>query len=742
MVKNFRRVLLGLIASTAPIAAQVCSAQGPTCVIPQRKAPQAFLMQDVEPAPIVPAQNVVTVQNVVPTQNVVPAPNVEVRPAGIEMPVSDENQRASLRGVVLQSTQLTKDGVALASKGATYYSRTKFLAALQLVADALDARHNTQFHSHALSAGATALREADDFGHPSSSPSGDADPVTLSASHVTPLLKQARPQSVTRLQALQLYYSYATTQFAVAVGGIPEASSAICYLGRLQPFLGGSSDRSATLAEPKALALQQAALSVDPRNFRAANELGVLLAHCGQLEPARKALLYSASIERHPEIFQNLAYVYREMGDRSDAQTMLTLAAEERRQQAAGHSRSGARPLVYLVDHKTFAGDTPLAESDGALQSPPPAPGTDSLTAKPHTSPNYEPAPPVAPQYTAPPTAATGPQEFMEPLSWEVFAQGEYIGPARTAHVPEYYLRVDDQLSFVFRLNGKPMSMPYRLNVGDVIRITSLSMPSLSLDTPIQPDGTIILPQIGPVTAAGKSIEVLRKELDQRYVSVLKEREPAISVIPVTVNKTVEELRTAITNRTQIVAGQSFQARISPNGTVQLPALGSVPAQGLSLPELRNEVEARYAELVPGIEITPVLVERAPRSIYVLGEVAKPGKFALDAPTTVIQAIAMAGSWNIGGNLRQVIIFRRDDCWRLMATRVNVHPALYNSRKLEADDIWLRDSDIVIVPKCPLQVLDDYIQLIFTKGIYGVVPFQGVSFDFIRDLSGAAVVVP
>jgi polysaccharide export outer membrane protein len=724
MVQNLRRVALGLIASTAPLSAQVCSAQGPTTVIPQRRAPQSFLVQDAEPAPVVAAQS------------------VALQPQSVELPISDENQRAALRGVVLQSTQLTKEGVTLATKGATYFARTKFLASLQLVADALDARHNTQFHSRALGAGATALREADDFGHPDASPSGDADPVSLSASHLTPLLQQARPQSVTRLQALQLYYSYATTQFAVAVGGIPEASSAICYLGRLQPFLGGSIDRKAVLAEPKALALQQAALSVDPHNFRAANELGVLLARCGQLEPARKALLYGASIERHPEIFQNLAYVYREMGDRSDAQSMLTLAAEERRQQAAARSRAGTPPLVYLVDHKTFAGETPLAESDGSSQSPPPAPGLDSTTAKQRTSTNYEAAPPIAPQYTAPPAAAPGPQEFLEPLSWEVFAQGEYIGPARTPHVPEYHLRVDDQVSFVFRLNGKPMSTPYRLNVGDVIRITSLTMPTLSVDTPIQPDGTIVLPQIGPVTAAGKSIEVLRTELDQRYVSVLKEKDPAISVIPVSVNKTVEELRTAITNRTQIVAGQSFQARVSPDGTVQLPALGSVPAQGLSLMELRNEVEARYAELVPGVEVTPVLVERAPRSIYVLGEVAKPGKFGLDAPTTVIQAIALAGGWNIGGNLRQVIIFRRDECWRLMATRVNVHPALYNSRKLEADDIWLRDSDIVIVPKCPLQVIDDYVQLIFTKGIYGVVPFQGVSFDFIRDLSGAAVVVP
>jgi polysaccharide export outer membrane protein len=728
MIQNFRRVVLGLLASTAPLTAQVCLAQAPTIVIPQRRAPQAFLVQDAPPVPAVPIQAVAP-----------PMTGIHVPVTGIQMPVSDENLRASLRGVVLQSMQLTKDGVKLATKGATYSARAKFLTALLLIADALDARHNTQFHSRALSAGATALREADDFGHADSGPAADSDPASLAVSHVTPILKQSGPLTITRLQALQLYYSYATAQFAAAVGGIPEASNAIYYLGRLQPFLGGSVDRNAVLGEPKALALEQAALSIDPRNFRAANELGVILARCGQLEPARKALLYSASIERHPEIFQNLAYVYRELGDRSDARSMLTLAAEERRL-AGGHSRSGAPPLVYLVDHKTFAGETPIAEGDG--QSPPPAPAADAGQAKPHTSGNYETAPSIPPQYASPPAGAVGPQEFLEPLSWEVFAQGEYIGPARTQHVPEYYLRVDDQLSFVFRLNGKPMSTPYRLNVGDVIRISSLTMPSLSVDTPIQPDGTIVLPQVGPVTAAGKPIEVLRKELDQMYVRVLKEREPSISVIPVSLNKTVEELRASITNRTQISAGQSFAARVSPNGTVQLPALGSVPAQGLSLAELRNEVEARYADLVPGFEVTPVLVERAPRSVYVLGEVAKPGKFALDAPTTVIQAIAMAGSWNIGGNLRQVIIFRRDDCWRLMATRVNVRPALYNSRKLEADDIWLRDSDIVIVPKSPLQVFDDYVQLIFTKGIYGVVPFQGVAFDFIRDLSSTAAIIP
>ena len=66
-----------------------------------------------------------------------------------------------------------------------------------------------------------------------------------------------------------------------------------------------------------------------------------------------------------------------------------------------------------------------------------------------------------------------------------------------------------------------------------------------------------------------------------------------------------------------------------------------------------------------------------------------------------------------------------------------MRPALYNSRSLQADDIWLRDSDIVIVPKCPLQVMDDYINLIFTKGIYGVVPFTA-TFGVFKDISSAA----
>ena len=47
-----------------------------------------------------------------------------------------------------------------------------------------------------------------------------------------------------------------------------------------------------------------------------------------------------------------------------------------------------------------------------------------------------------------------------------------------------------------------------------------------------------------------------------------------------------------------------------------------------------------------------------------------------------------------------------------------------------ADDIWVRDLDIILVPKHPIQIADEIINMVFTQGIYGVIPNQGISFAF------------
>jgi polysaccharide export outer membrane protein len=322
--------------------------------------------------------------------------------------------------------------------------------------------------------------------------------------------------------------------------------------------------------------------------------------------------------------------------------------------------------------------------------------------------------------------------ELLSPQPRPNYAQGQYLAHARLPHVAEYRLRVDDQLELIYRLTREETSRPYRLNVGDEIRLESFTDPELNRDLIIQPDGTITVRLLGQVRAKGLTVAQLRDQLEQAYTKYYKV--PAITVTPLRVNAKLEDLRASV-DRRYGAGGQGYLVRVNPEGTISLPGIGPVQAQGLSLAELQRELNERYRQLVEGIEVIPVLVQRAPRYIYVLGEVRTPGRYELIGPTTLMQAISMAGGWNIGANLRQVVVFRRAEDWRLLATMVNLEPALMGKKACQTGEIWLADSDVIILPKSAIQRLDDFIELVFTRGIYGVVPFQtSINFSKLNSL--------
>jgi polysaccharide export outer membrane protein len=324
-------------------------------------------------------------------------------------------------------------------------------------------------------------------------------------------------------------------------------------------------------------------------------------------------------------------------------------------------------------------------------------------------------------------------------MDWQPYAQGEYVGHARIPHVPEYRLRVDDKIDFVYRLTRDEQPDPYQLNVGDEIKLESNADENLTRNLIIQPDGTITLPLVGQVRATRYTVTELRDAIEKLYEQYYKI--PAITVTPIKVNTKLDDLRASV-DRRQGFGGQTLDAIVTPEGTVALPAVGNVMAQGLTLGEFKRELDEQYAMQVEGIEVTPILRERAKRYVYVLGEVKTPGRYELQAPTTLMQAIALAGGWNHGGNLRQVIIFRRGDDWRLLATMLDIRGALYGKTAAPADEVWINDSDVVVIPKSPIMVFDDWAQLVFTNGLYRVVPFNtSVNFSYFNTLPGAAAVV-
>jgi polysaccharide export outer membrane protein len=317
------------------------------------------------------------------------------------------------------------------------------------------------------------------------------------------------------------------------------------------------------------------------------------------------------------------------------------------------------------------------------------------------------------------------------PVPWESMAYGEYLGPPRTPHLPEYLVLIGDQIDFVFRRKRNLSNDAYRFGIGDVVAISSEQYEALNdLDQTIQLDGAIQVRGIGSVIAANKTVMQLQNEINEKAQRMAGfKNSPEVLVKPINTETKLQDLIRTV-DATAGLGGLSRSVTVSPDGTIQLPGIDSVPAMGLSLTELSAEANARYAREVEGLEVTAILNARAPRFVYVMGEVRQPGQIALNGPTTVMQAIAQANGWGSGANLRHIIVMRRDKNWQLIATKVDLSGAMWGHRPNPSDDLWLRHSDIVLVPKNAGQRIADFVEVYFNRGLYGIFPTQGFSVTF------------
>lgn len=317
------------------------------------------------------------------------------------------------------------------------------------------------------------------------------------------------------------------------------------------------------------------------------------------------------------------------------------------------------------------------------------------------------------------------------PVPWESLAYGEYIGPPRTPHLPEYRVLIGDQIDFVFRRKRTLSPEAYRFGIGDVVAISSEQYDALNdLEQTIQLDGTLQIRGIGSVVAANKTVQQLQAEINDRAQNVAGFKiNPEVLIKPVNTETKLQDLIRTV-DATAGLGGQSRSVNVAPDGTIQLPVINSVPAIGLSLTELSAEANARYAEVVDGLEVTAILTARAPRFVYVMGEVRRSGQIPLSGPTTVMQAIAQADGWGSGANLRHIIVMRRDKNWQLIATKVDLSGALWGHQPNPSDDLWLRHSDIILVPKNPGQRVADFVDVYLRRVLYSVFPTQGFSVSF------------
>ena len=97
--------------------------------------------------------------------------------------------------------------------------------------------------------------------------------------------------------------------------------------------------------------------------------------------------------------------------------------------------------------------------------------------------------------------------------------------------------------------------------------------------------------------------------------------------------------------------------KVQANGKVSMPTIGDVTAQGKSVATLQSQLTGMYQSHLQNPAVL-VAVETAASSVYVSGEVVRPGKVPLDRPMTAFEAIMESGGFTKFANPKQVVVVR------------------------------------------------------------------------------------
>ncbi len=323
--------------------------------------------------------------------------------------------------------------------------------------------------------------------------------------------------------------------------------------------------------------------------------------------------------------------------------------------------------------------------------------------------------------------------------------------PPKQVELPDYRMNVGDMLEIIFHVNTLTPE-EYRFHTEDVVTIRFPYHPNYDQTATIQADGRIRLLLIGQVDMfepgtvtkatgerVGKTAGNLEKELYERYSKYFKDADVTISFVAA--NKKIEELKRAITTAPR---GQSRLMPVKPDGCITLPYIGDIRAYGRTIPELRAALNKAYVDAgIPELEVTAQILTVAPRKIFVMGEVYRPGLLEVSNMITLSHALAMAGGMNTRADTHKVLVIRRKDLPTPEGTIIDVDRFLTATVRVNGKempdlmewrrDFWLEDYDLVYVPPSCLTKTNDWINQVFTKGIYGVMPFTtslGLGFGY------------
>lgn len=164
---------------------------------------------------------------------------------------------------------------------------------------------------------------------------------------------------------------------------------------------------------------------------------------------------------------------------------------------------------------------------------------------------------------------------------------------------------------------------------------------------------------------------------------------------------------------------QSYDLTINPDGKILIPNVGSVQVGGSSVAAASSRIKSALTQIYSGLSVGNTFVEIRLGNIKtvnvsLVGELNRPGTYALPSFASPINALFAAGGPNENGSFRHVQVYRDS---RLLK-EIDIYEFI--SKGELSSTLTLRDNDVIIVP--PVRNRVEIIGPVRREGLFEVKP--------------------
>lgn len=135
---------------------------------------------------------------------------------------------------------------------------------------------------------------------------------------------------------------------------------------------------------------------------------------------------------------------------------------------------------------------------------------------------------------------------------------------------------------------------------------------------------------------------------------------------------------------------------VRPDGKISLPLAGELEVSGLTALKVQALVAQRLKEYIDNPQVTVIVQEVKSRTYIVVGKITKPGSYELGKPTTILEALAIAGGFQEFAKPNKIYVIRHSENGSVIKLPFDYKSVIKGHHSDQ--NVLLQSGDTIVVP--------------------------------------------